>query len=439
MKSRTLVIGGVVLAALLITGLLLSPILKQPDSESDQAQRPEGEPIGRFTKQGLLFSAPGVTAESDDVPSGVDEEDPVASEGEKTAPVSDVWLMENFAALENRALFNIHPSSKYDRDKHHSTVVKVSGDEYANGVLAIQKIESGRDPQDDRELYNMIRILVAHGAFKPAAALCERFIEAYPGSPLVFKMFVAWGQAKNNLGDVPGQIQVYEDFIARYPAQKKDVDWFKSQIEQLRSAPDWQWYVDNLPDLVEMNASALKSKAPRLRGAYEQAKKVPGGRRELARLIALLAKAGESQFITEQTADGSVQERVEATRLLEGQPDLLIQRLTDAHPYVRRQAATALGMAKHKPAVDGLVKMLRNDPVPDLRAVAARALGDIGGDPAVAALVAALASEDAEIRRGAIIGLGRVGSDAAKAALRTHKEQETDSELKDVIDANLEL
>jgi len=93
----------------------------------------------------------------------------------------------------------------------------------------------------------------------------------------------------------------------------------------------------------------------------------------------------------------------------------LVQRLGDADPAVREQAAAQLGRLgpQAHAAVEPLVALLGHDD-PYLRGAAAVALGQIGA-AAVPALVRALGSDDAELRWSAAIALGRTGAPAAQA------------------------
>lgn len=94
---------------------------------------------------------------------------------------------------------------------------------------------------------------------------------------------------------------------------------------------------------------------------------------------------------------------------------VLVQRLADADPKVREQAAAALGRwgPRASEAVAPLMAALGHDD-PYLRGAAAVALGRIG-EAAVPALTQALASEHTELRWSAAIALGRLGAPAIQA------------------------
>jgi len=93
----------------------------------------------------------------------------------------------------------------------------------------------------------------------------------------------------------------------------------------------------------------------------------------------------------------------------------LVQRLGDAEPKVREQAALQLGQLgpQAHAAVEPLVAALGHED-PYLRGAAALALGQVG-EAALPALTRALASDNAELRGSATIALGRLGSLAVKA------------------------
>ena len=94
---------------------------------------------------------------------------------------------------------------------------------------------------------------------------------------------------------------------------------------------------------------------------------------------------------------------------------VLVQRLADADPQVREQAAAALGRwgPQASEAVAPLMVALGHDD-PYLRGAAAVALGQIG-EAALPALTQALASEHTELRWSAAIALGRLGAPAIQA------------------------
>lgn len=93
----------------------------------------------------------------------------------------------------------------------------------------------------------------------------------------------------------------------------------------------------------------------------------------------------------------------------------LVQRLGDADPRLREQAAAQLGQlgAQAPEAVAPLMAALGHED-PYLRGAAAMALGQIG-EAAVPALIQALGSERTELRGSATIALGRLGAPAGRA------------------------
>jgi HEAT repeat protein len=95
-----------------------------------------------------------------------------------------------------------------------------------------------------------------------------------------------------------------------------------------------------------------------------------------------------------------------------------IEALSDTDPFIRQDAAMALGGLGHdaEVAIPFLIEMLR-DAVEWLRPAAAQALGGIGLDKygAVTALTRALMEDDTWLQECAANALGRIGPDASAA------------------------
>jgi HEAT repeat protein len=84
----------------------------------------------------------------------------------------------------------------------------------------------------------------------------------------------------------------------------------------------------------------------------------------------------------------------------------LLSMLQDNEALVRSEAAEALGSLRHRPAIDLLKTLLKNDPEWLVRASAAEALGNIGDPSAIPALEHALDDEMVEVQLYAAISLG---------------------------------
>ncbi len=89
----------------------------------------------------------------------------------------------------------------------------------------------------------------------------------------------------------------------------------------------------------------------------------------------------------------------------------LVAALDDAYWQVRLRAARALGLLRQAEAVPALGTLMAHE-VSNLRKEAVIALGEIGGDTARALLDAALADPDPEVRKLARLGLARHGQAA---------------------------
>lgn len=82
--------------------------------------------------------------------------------------------------------------------------------------------------------------------------------------------------------------------------------------------------------------------------------------------------------------------------------EALIDALADQDVVVRTQTASALRAAGDPRAVEPLIKVLGQDPEPDVRTAAAQALATLGGPAAEAALAQAEANEKDEFVKGVI-------------------------------------
>lgn len=100
----------------------------------------------------------------------------------------------------------------------------------------------------------------------------------------------------------------------------------------------------------------------------------------------------------------------------------LIDMLEDGalHSAGRGDAARALGRLKSERAVDPLLLALADREIPSsLRRAAALALRDMRCERAVPALLEALSDREMQVRMGAIMALGRIGTPEAVAGLET--------------------
>jgi len=99
--------------------------------------------------------------------------------------------------------------------------------------------------------------------------------------------------------------------------------------------------------------------------------------------------------------------------------DALVESLAHDDSYLRKNAASLLGLMEAEAAIAPLSKLLTQDPSIDVRCAAATALGRMGADAAVPGLVDALAVRDEDIQFSAISALGRIGGQRAAQALLT--------------------
>lgn len=125
---------------------------------------------------------------------------------------------------------------------------------------------------------------------------------------------------------------------------------------------------------------------------------------EIQNTIAAL-NAGE--FLADQIDNGDLPARQRATLAAYFVKDAvlveaLIDALADQDVVVRTQVVSALRAAGDPRAVEPLIKVLGQDPDPDVRTAAAQALATLGGAAADAALAQAEANEKDEFVKGAI-------------------------------------
>lgn len=110
--------------------------------------------------------------------------------------------------------------------------------------------------------------------------------------------------------------------------------------------------------------------------------------------------------------------------------DAIAKLLVDKFPFVRREAAYALGLTHNRKATSPLMAVLLNDKDDEVRAAAAVALGELRDEAAVPLLVSIIAPSTTQnsksrvklepnffVVRAAAISLGRIGSRAATPAL----------------------
>ena len=97
-----------------------------------------------------------------------------------------------------------------------------------------------------------------------------------------------------------------------------------------------------------------------------------------------------------------------------GEADQVLSQLNSTDPQVRASTAVQLGRLKERRAIDPLIRVLGNDPVPQVREAAARARGLIGVPGGLAALQrAAQADDDREVRHSA-----QFAAEGIRASLR---------------------
>ena len=92
----------------------------------------------------------------------------------------------------------------------------------------------------------------------------------------------------------------------------------------------------------------------------------------------------------------------------------LIGALNDERWSVRRFAAISLGKIRDERSLESLVRSLKEDNDWHVRRYAADALGNIGDERIIPSLVSSLSDEDEDVRRMAIIALGKMKKAAVK-------------------------
>lgn len=105
--------------------------------------------------------------------------------------------------------------------------------------------------------------------------------------------------------------------------------------------------------------------------------------------------------------------------------ELLLSYLNDSDPEIRAQAARLIGDAPFASATQPLINLLKDAEI-RVQFFAAQALGRLGAKEAVAPLVDLLdkhQDQDVYLRHGVAIALGRIGDEAALAALTSHKSE----------------
>ena len=115
--------------------------------------------------------------------------------------------------------------------------------------------------------------------------------------------------------------------------------------------------------------------------------------------------------LLEASAHPSARTRAAATRAL-GQTSKdprvtsrLLETLDDPEPWVRYYACQSLGKLGHEDAADRILERI-HDPAGQVRAAAIDALAHLTGERALEALRAAARSEDPDLRRTALVGIG---------------------------------
>jgi HEAT repeat protein len=96
---------------------------------------------------------------------------------------------------------------------------------------------------------------------------------------------------------------------------------------------------------------------------------------------------------------------------------LLLPLLLEKFPFVRKEAAYALGKTKNKRATESLMKILVKDKDLEVRGAAAFALGMIGDLKAIDLLAESLKSKNIFVQRSAARSLGQIGELKSLASL----------------------
>jgi HEAT repeat protein len=95
----------------------------------------------------------------------------------------------------------------------------------------------------------------------------------------------------------------------------------------------------------------------------------------------------------------------------------LLTALNDDDPWVRYFAARSIGVHGDQEGLEALARLAQTDEANHVRIAAMESLGQIGGTRAVAVLSPLAESEDAELARAALTGLGLIGHRSALAPL----------------------
>jgi len=167
----------------------------------------------------------------------------------------------------------------------------------------------------------------------------------------------------------------------------------------------------------------------------------PGGGPGGGALVALVLGASDRTFVRRLAVDESAVLRRAAAIELGRAPDdedarVLIALLNDADARVHTPAAEALGAAQVEIAREDLLSRARLSPG-SLRLAALRASGSLGGPHVLDALVLGLADSDADVRRAAVEGLGRLRDPAAAQILVNLLQETGDDPLRDAASAAL--
>jgi hypothetical protein len=105
------------------------------------------------------------------------------------------------------------------------------------------------------------------------------------------------------------------------------------------------------------------------------------------------------------------------TLLAAAQPQRFIALLGDGDREVRAGCALALGRARRRESIHGLIRLLR-DRDPDVRRCAALSLDELGDVRGVTPLITALADADSKVRQRVADALGSLGDPSAIEPLR---------------------
>lgn len=153
-------------------------------------------------------------------------------------------------------------------------------------------------------------------------------------------------------------------------------------------------------------------------------------------LPARILASSERVYVRRLAADTNEVLRLASAEALGRSPDeedalVLVALLTDAAPRVYAAAAEALGRAKVETARADLLARARIG-TPASRAVALRAAGSLGGPNVLDALVLGLSDTDLDVRRAAVVGLGRLGDPTSATILVNMLHSAGDAPLADV-------